>query len=201
LLGQTPQAADELVDQLAAARLLDVLTTPASGPVRYTLHDLVRLYAREQGDNSEDDTSRHTAIERAAGAALAHVAATAGPPATARVIRWLDDEEPAMVAVVERAASAPCTARLRATPAPRDVSRGQAARRPTPAYPGAGRAGVVAVSGGLPGGRAGRPPMVTSAIFSSWYACRCMRTTIPPGRLTTAWGRSVFVGRDRAPFS
>jgi DNA-binding SARP family transcriptional activator len=43
LLGLCPDTAEDIADQLVTARLIDA--TPGS----YTMHDLVRLYAREQG--------------------------------------------------------------------------------------------------------------------------------------------------------
>ena len=91
LLGLRRDVAEDAMDQLAEARLVDL------NEDRWTLHDLIRLYAREQAEACEDIGSRRSAIGRAVAAALEHVPADP--------VRWLTAEEPVFVALVERAAA------------------------------------------------------------------------------------------------
>lgn len=63
--------AEELVDSLADAYLLDPVGTDATGRVRYRLHDLVRLYARERSEATDPEPERQAALTRAFGAWLA----------------------------------------------------------------------------------------------------------------------------------
>jgi hypothetical protein len=63
--------AEELVDRLADAYLLDATGTDATGRVRYRFHDLVRLYARERGEVEDGEPDRRAALTRAIGAWLA----------------------------------------------------------------------------------------------------------------------------------
>lgn len=82
-LDQAEQAVEELVD----ARLLDVDQEPAAGPIRYGFHDLIRLYALERAEAELDDRIRREALSRALGAWLAVVEkADARLPATSDVI-------------------------------------------------------------------------------------------------------------------
>ena len=47
VLGTDPITAQAVLDRLVDARLLDVLSDPASGAARYGFHDLIRLFARQ----------------------------------------------------------------------------------------------------------------------------------------------------------
>ncbi|MFJ7248742.1 AfsR/SARP family transcriptional regulator [Kitasatospora sp. NPDC098652] len=49
LLDTDPTAAEDVVDELVDAQLLDAVGTDAVGQTRYHLHDLVRLFAAEHG--------------------------------------------------------------------------------------------------------------------------------------------------------
>ncbi|SFF06794.1 DNA-binding transcriptional activator of the SARP family [Actinoplanes philippinensis] len=123
LLGAGPDEADDLVEEITDARLLDVVASDG-GFTRYRMHDLVRLYA---GELARADPVRETVT--AAVAALLRLVehlAQQLPVATPRLYhpvlpeppagwaaaldradlrRWFDDEEPALIAAVERAAS------------------------------------------------------------------------------------------------
>lgn len=117
--------AEELVDTLAEAYLVDPVGTDATGCVRYRMHDLVRLHAREMSAAEDTDAERRAALTRLAGAWLA-VAERANarnggwelptignpapryplPPAlvdelTARPLDWFDAERAGVVALVE----------------------------------------------------------------------------------------------------
>jgi DNA-binding SARP family transcriptional activator len=64
-----PAAAD-LLDQLAAAGLLEPVGIDVAGQLRYRLHDLTRLFAREQALTADTATARAEAMRRVLGAAL-----------------------------------------------------------------------------------------------------------------------------------
>jgi DNA-binding SARP family transcriptional activator/tetratricopeptide (TPR) repeat protein len=118
--------ADDLVEEITDARLLDVVG--ADGPcTRYRMHDLVRLYAGELA--REDAEGIRTTVTGALTALLRLVEHLAHqlPVATPRLYhpeglpertehwaatidrvdlrRWFDNEEPALIAAVERAAA------------------------------------------------------------------------------------------------
>jgi hypothetical protein len=65
LLECPQETADELADRLVQARLLEVAATPADGPARYRMHDLVRLFARERCECEEEEAERRRAVGRA----------------------------------------------------------------------------------------------------------------------------------------
>ncbi|MDQ7908250.1 tetratricopeptide repeat protein [Phytohabitans sp. ZYX-F-186] len=71
LLDVRPEEAEELVDVLAEAYLVDPVGTDATGRTRFRLHDLVRLCAREFGAREETEADRRAALTRLAGAWLA----------------------------------------------------------------------------------------------------------------------------------
>jgi tetratricopeptide (TPR) repeat protein/transcriptional regulator with XRE-family HTH domain len=123
--GQAEEVADRLVD----ARLLEVAGRDATGQVRYRLHDLVRVYARECAQASDPPDERRAALARALGGWL-HLAERAdarlgdallepvyGPAArwpvdqaaTERLLAdplaWFEAERAALVAAVTQAAS------------------------------------------------------------------------------------------------
>ena len=62
--GEAEQRLDELLD----ARLIDVAGRDAAGRVRYRLHDLVRVYARERAEAGERPVETRTASGHAVGA-------------------------------------------------------------------------------------------------------------------------------------
>jgi DNA-binding SARP family transcriptional activator/tetratricopeptide (TPR) repeat protein len=121
-------AAELLVEQLVDAHLLDYSYVDSAGQVRYRLHDLVRIYAREQADAQELRADEVAATSRVVGTWLALVERLADllPPGTFRyqprssvtcpiypeVVdlalanprAWLDTEQNALVRCVERAA-------------------------------------------------------------------------------------------------
>lgn len=65
------EKASDDIEELVAAHLVEVADTDATGAVRYRLHDLVRLYARERASDEETDGDRRAALVRALGAWLA----------------------------------------------------------------------------------------------------------------------------------
>jgi DNA-binding SARP family transcriptional activator/tetratricopeptide (TPR) repeat protein len=121
-------AAELLVEQLVDAHLLDYSYVDSVGQLRYRLHDLVRIYAREQANAQESRADDVAATSRVAGTWLALVERLADllPPGTFRyqprssvacpaypeVVdlalanprAWLDTEQNALVRCVERAA-------------------------------------------------------------------------------------------------
>ncbi|MET8450475.1 BTAD domain-containing putative transcriptional regulator [Streptomyces sp. NPDC005209] len=56
--------AEELLEELLDARLLDVVSPEDAGEPRYRMHDLVRLYAREQVAELEPEEERTAALTR-----------------------------------------------------------------------------------------------------------------------------------------
>ncbi|RKR92992.1 DNA-binding SARP family transcriptional activator [Micromonospora pisi] len=127
LTGETVDATEELLEQLADARLVEVAQGPAYGVVRYHMHDLVRLYAQERAIREDTNEVLHLAVARMLRAAtelcerLGERLPHAVPPLyrqppipvslesyvlAADHLRpgWLDAEGPCLVAAVERAA-------------------------------------------------------------------------------------------------
>lgn len=70
LLDGSAEQAEELADRLVDARLLEVAGRDATGQVRYRLHDLVRIYARERAEAEDPPEERRAALARAVGAWL-----------------------------------------------------------------------------------------------------------------------------------
>ena len=125
LLDAADLVADDAVEQLVDAQLLTFARTDAAGQVRYQLHDLLRIYASERAQEEEDAAARNAAVRRVMSGWLERVNAvragnpTGGlllqqPPADAaarhpRLVSepraWLDAEQHALVASVERAAA------------------------------------------------------------------------------------------------
>jgi transcriptional regulator with XRE-family HTH domain/tetratricopeptide (TPR) repeat protein len=128
LLDRPAAQAAELAERLVDARLVEVAGRDATGQVRYRLHDLVRVYARERAEAEEPPTQRRAALARALGAWL-HLAERAdarlGNPflepvygqaprwpvdqaTTGRLLAdpmvWLEAERPGLVAAVAQAA-------------------------------------------------------------------------------------------------
>ena len=123
--------ADRLVESLLLAGLVDSLSTDALGEERFQLHDLLRVFARERLEATEDEGERMAALRRAAGSFLhlALLAASALEPgetfssladsATLRTLEdpeleqliqekpaaWFAVERPSLVIAIDRAAS------------------------------------------------------------------------------------------------
>jgi DNA-binding SARP family transcriptional activator/tetratricopeptide (TPR) repeat protein len=70
LLGGPEQEAEDLLDQLVRAGLLELAGRDRAGQVRYRLHDLMRLYARERGLAADSRAERNAAAGRFFGTAL-----------------------------------------------------------------------------------------------------------------------------------
>jgi tetratricopeptide (TPR) repeat protein/transcriptional regulator with XRE-family HTH domain len=128
LLDSSIERAQELADRLVDARLLEVAGRDATGQLRYRLHDLVGVYARERAQADDPPSERRAALARAFGAWL-HLAERADgllgnpflEPVYGAAPRWpvdqaaadrlladplafLEAERPALVAAVTQAA-------------------------------------------------------------------------------------------------
>ncbi|MFF9035919.1 BTAD domain-containing putative transcriptional regulator [Streptomyces sp. NPDC014892] len=126
LLDVTDAKADYYAEQLADAQLVDPVGISPDGQVRYGMHNLIQLFARERARAEEPpDDQRHT-VERLGRHLLTVIAAlrpatrgatdsngaTPGRAATAPVLpsptddahAWLDQEQWLLVQTVERAA-------------------------------------------------------------------------------------------------
>jgi tetratricopeptide (TPR) repeat protein/transcriptional regulator with XRE-family HTH domain len=128
LLDCPAEHAAELAERLVDARLVEVAGRDATGQVRYRLHDLVRVYARERAEAEDPPTQRRAALARALGAWL-HLAERADArlgspllePVYGQAPRWsvdaavaeglladplafLEAERPGLVAAVAQAA-------------------------------------------------------------------------------------------------
>lgn len=84
LVGATADDVRPGLDRLVLARLVEVRM-----PVRYGMHDLVRLYASEVGDRELSAEARAAAIRRTGHACLATLRVAAGLIATKPVGPWL----------------------------------------------------------------------------------------------------------------
>ncbi|MEU2559192.1 BTAD domain-containing putative transcriptional regulator [Streptomyces longispororuber] len=126
LLGVGPHEAEELIEQLVEAQLLEVCPVRPGRPTRYRFQDLLRLYAVERSAVEDPAAAREAALDRvftaAAGlAAAAHEklygkgAVTAGRQAPlpadlwlhgllADPLEWFDAERETLVALVTHAA-------------------------------------------------------------------------------------------------
>ncbi|MET8050238.1 MULTISPECIES: AfsR/SARP family transcriptional regulator [unclassified Streptosporangium] len=118
--------AEDLIDQLVDAQLVEVLGPDGADQIRYRFHDLVRLYARERADEEEPPEDRLAAVTRSLSCWLVlaeeahqreyggaftqlHGAVPRWRPADAdelleRPLDWLDAERGALVAAVSQAA-------------------------------------------------------------------------------------------------
>ncbi|WP_370259405.1 BTAD domain-containing putative transcriptional regulator [Streptomyces sp. V4I8] len=63
--------AEDLVEELVDARLIEVMGRDRAGQLRYRLHDLVRLFGSERAEGTESEGRRRAAVSRTALAALA----------------------------------------------------------------------------------------------------------------------------------
>ncbi|WP_432930611.1 BTAD domain-containing putative transcriptional regulator [Microbispora sp. CA-135349] len=71
MLETSLESAEEIVDALADARLLEVAPPDGTGQPRYRFHPLVRLFAREQAAAHESDAAGRVMITRTLAALLA----------------------------------------------------------------------------------------------------------------------------------
>jgi DNA-binding SARP family transcriptional activator len=133
LLDTTVPAAEALCEELFDAQLLDIVGSEQNGQPRFRMHDLVRLYAREQAHRQQSPQELAAAGQRAAGALL-HLAVAAArrvdpglwipvaetdacwplPDSTAEGLivhssTWLDQELQLIEALVRRSAATPTT--------------------------------------------------------------------------------------------
>ncbi|MGH8901509.1 MAG: tetratricopeptide repeat protein [Egibacteraceae bacterium] len=108
LLGVGNAEAEQLVERLADAQLLETMGDDATGPSRYRFHDLLRVFARERLREEEAASTQRTALKQALRAYLAHGehAATLLEPGGHRTIdertveRWTEPEPGAIAAAV-----------------------------------------------------------------------------------------------------
>jgi DNA-binding SARP family transcriptional activator len=70
LLDQQPADADDVLDELVSARLVEPVSTAPGGPSQYRFHDLIRLFARERLAAEEPIDEQRAALERALGCLL-----------------------------------------------------------------------------------------------------------------------------------
>ncbi|MEJ2857570.1 MULTISPECIES: AfsR/SARP family transcriptional regulator [unclassified Saccharothrix] len=125
----TEEEAEDVVEQLVDAQLVDFTRVDDLGCLRYRLHDLVRIHSRERAEAEEPASALSAAVARVLGGWLALVDAVAGesppeeirwrrPPVathpvserTTRLVvssphEWFELEQPALVVGVERAAA------------------------------------------------------------------------------------------------
>ena len=125
LLGGSPTASEDVLEELLDAQLLDFAGHASDEHPRYRLHDLVRLFARERAD---EDDSMNKAMTRAFGSTLSildrlfdalygrnsltmHSASSRwsadddqGKTSPVALLAWFDTERQVIVRLVERAA-------------------------------------------------------------------------------------------------
>jgi DNA-binding SARP family transcriptional activator/tetratricopeptide (TPR) repeat protein len=70
LLGQQPADADDVLDELVGARLIEPVGTASGARSQYRFHDLIRLFARERLAAEEPAAEQRAALERALGGLL-----------------------------------------------------------------------------------------------------------------------------------
>jgi DNA-binding SARP family transcriptional activator len=70
LLDQPPHAADDVLDELVSARLVETTGAGSGVHSQYRLHDLVRVHARERLTSDETPAEQQAALERMLGALL-----------------------------------------------------------------------------------------------------------------------------------
>jgi tetratricopeptide (TPR) repeat protein len=123
LLEQDPDSAEQILEQLVDAELVEIIGVDATGLLRYRLHDLLRDFARECLNESEPAESRYEALARlareyAGAASLASALLHPGDSrvSTARLLvedlvrsdpwRWFTAERLNLVGLVEQAHAA-----------------------------------------------------------------------------------------------
>ncbi|HEY7198570.1 MAG TPA: tetratricopeptide repeat protein, partial [Candidatus Dormibacteraeota bacterium] len=116
LLDLAPAVAEELVERLRDAQLLETAGADGAGQLRFRFHDLLRLYAGERAEAEEAPAERAAAVRRALDAWRSRAAAAegrllgGGDPADgggpAAALAWFDAERQALAACVEQACAA-----------------------------------------------------------------------------------------------
>jgi DNA-binding SARP family transcriptional activator len=131
LLEVEPAEAEGLLERLVDAQLVEAAGEDQAGQLRYRLHDLLRLFARERLHAEEPARARRASLERLLGAylTLAEGAATVLEPSglerygsdpargqradhpmavavEQRPLGWFEAERPSLVAAVEQACDA-----------------------------------------------------------------------------------------------
>ncbi|MFD7654293.1 BTAD domain-containing putative transcriptional regulator [Actinosynnema sp. NPDC059797] len=71
LLDVEPMRATDLLERLVDAQMLEMVALDVTGAPRYKFHDLIRLFAREQLEQHEEEAERRGALQRVAGGWLA----------------------------------------------------------------------------------------------------------------------------------
>ncbi|MCX4691761.1 tetratricopeptide repeat protein [Streptomyces sp. NBC_01408] len=107
-----------LRSRLAGLVRASLLTEQPLGSGRWRMHDLVRLYAQERGEECAQQDGRDAAVDALLTSLIADAGRTqqalgmsgrapGGPglPSTAEALRWLDAERPLLVAAVDLAAA------------------------------------------------------------------------------------------------
>jgi tetratricopeptide (TPR) repeat protein len=122
LLGVSALEGEDLLEALVDAQLVEYSGRDATGGMRYRMHDLVRLYARERGEAEDLAGQRRAAIERVIGGyreRAERVAAARWPQDWQRQSRgrgaaaeeepsaldWLGSERLVLLALLEQAAA------------------------------------------------------------------------------------------------
>jgi tetratricopeptide (TPR) repeat protein/transcriptional regulator with XRE-family HTH domain len=116
LLEAAPAVADELVERLCDAQLLESAGSDTAGQVRFRFHDLLRLYARERAAAEEPEATRTGALRRALAAwrgraerAEQRLVSGGGPPdhtGSSDPLAWFDAERHALATCVTQACEA-----------------------------------------------------------------------------------------------
>jgi DNA-binding SARP family transcriptional activator len=70
LLDERPAAADDVLDELVSARLIEPVGTTSGAHTQYRIHDLIRLFARERLAAEEPAAEQRAALERVLGGLL-----------------------------------------------------------------------------------------------------------------------------------
>ncbi|MCP3802418.1 tetratricopeptide repeat protein [Allokutzneria sp. A3M-2-11 16] len=123
LLDLPEDDAEDVFERLVDAQLVEVISKPVE-PLRYRVHDLVRIHARERAELEDSEQVRRDAVHRAVSALLSTVESLVEnlPPAVPRLCQtelnslpskrnrtpetdsWFEQEEAALITAVERAA-------------------------------------------------------------------------------------------------
>jgi tetratricopeptide (TPR) repeat protein len=107
--------AEELVERLVEAQLLEVAGEDGDGQIRYRFHDLLRVFARERFRQEEPPVAQRVALRRLLGAYLDRAeqadrrlkSGDAGDLATIEAsLAWLSSERANLVGAVEQARQA-----------------------------------------------------------------------------------------------
>lgn len=101
LTGGTARTGEQLAEQLADARLIDPAGVGVEGQLRYRLHDLVRLYARERADQEQPAQALTAAVERVMARLLATIRSTGERTQVPDRDAWFDQERLNLVTAVE----------------------------------------------------------------------------------------------------